>query len=302
MDKRRSHISRNIRKDPTTAQTVQIPFWLVQSSLGLILIAAGAIKLYELTCEAQDESTPTLLLMIFAEAELLGGIWMVLALRPERTRWWTAAAFAGLAASSLFQGLAGKCSCGCFGSLSVSPWFTLAFDLAAIAALFGSRSPGEAQAKIPYHPMHWLGMATIALLIGVAGWRQADLVDLVGTVTEDGRPLEEAALLFTGESGKIVLRTDHSGNFRLALVRPGLYSVSVPRRAGAPQRNLHSLSAPGRVGAPLQKPERAGRTPAKKTAQRLRQHPARQVFAGPTEPLIWVEIPKCSEYNKLIKF
>ena len=56
----------------------------------------------------------------------------------------------------------------------------------------------------------------------------ADLVTVAGQATTDGRPLEEATLTFTGESGQITLRTDRDGGFRLPLVRPGLYAVSAP--------------------------------------------------------------------------
>src|SRR4051794_11365872 len=99
-----------------------LPFWLVRSVLGLVPIAAGSMKLYELAFEGGDGSLSILLLMIYAEAELLGGFWMLAGLAPARTRRWAFAAFTGLAAASLSQGLAGKCSCGCFGSLSVNPW------------------------------------------------------------------------------------------------------------------------------------------------------------------------------------
>jgi hypothetical protein len=255
VDKRLQHRSKNSAKPGTRHPLPRIPFWLVRGVLGLVLLAAGTLKLYEVAFEAHDDSTSPLSLMVFSEAELLGGIWMVGGFDPERIRRWAVAAFIGLALSSLFQALAGKCSCGCFGSLSVNPWFTLVFDLAAVAALLGSRPPGEPQALFPDYPLHGFGLAAIALLIGVAGWRQADLVTVAGTVmTADGRPLEEATLTFTGASGNIVLRTDYHGNFHMPLVRPGVYAVA----------------APGRIIAPIPTfKEAAGRVPGKKTAQRF---------------------------------
>jgi hypothetical protein len=36
---------------------------------------------------------------------------------------------------SLYLALAGQRSCGCFGRMTVSPWLTLIFDIAAMAAL-----------------------------------------------------------------------------------------------------------------------------------------------------------------------
>jgi hypothetical protein len=278
-------MSKTFAKGKHTVQLRVIPFWLVRSFLGLVLIAAGSLKLYEIAFDAQDESTSTLLLMVFSEAELLGGIWMVGGFNPERTRWWATAVFTGLAASSLFLALASRCSCGCFGSLTVNPWFTLVFDLAAVAALLGSRPPRDPQPIFPTDPLHWLGLVAIALLIGFAGWRQADLVTVAGTVTLGGRASEEATLTFTGDSGKIDVRTDHDGNFRLPLVRPGLYAVT----------------APGKVSAPIPSLQKGERSLLKGTTQRSQQRPVplRQTSGGDVPR--WIEIPKCSEYDKLIE-
>ena len=287
MDKRSPPKSQSPGKNQPRPQRKGLPFWLlVHFLLGLVLIVAGALKLYELGFEAQDESAPTLLLMVLAEIELLGGIWMAAWFDPVRTRWWGAAAFVGLAVSSLFQTIAGKCSCGCFGSFSVNPWLVLVFDLAAVAALLGSGPHADPENEPAALPMRFLGLGSLALIVTVAGWRQADLVSIVGTVTAEGRPLVDAALTFTGGSGKIVLRTDHDGHFRLPLVRPGLYAVSA----------IESVS----TSTPT--PEKAGRLPAKRTTQRLQQRP---VPARPTtdgEALRWIEIPNCSEYSKLIEF
>jgi hypothetical protein len=283
--KRSPSKSRKPAQGSNSASPGPIPFWLVHLVLGLVLIAAGVLKIYELLFQSQDESTPTHVLIFFAEAELLGGIWMAGMFNPERTRWWAAAVFMGLACSSLFQALAGKCSCGCFGSVSINPWLVLVFDLAAVAALIWSRPPGQSQTGFPASPLHWAGLGVMALLIVVAGWQQADLVTVAGTATLDGRALEDAALTFTGESGRIDLRTDHDGHFRLRLVRPGHYAVA----------------APGRVSVPTPSPEVVSRKPAKSATQRSKPQPARAPQTSGVEALMWIEIPACSEYDKLIK-
>jgi len=253
----------------------------------LVLIAAGTLKLYELAFEGLDESTLTLFLMVFSEAELLGGIWMIGGFDPVRTRWWAAAAFAGLTVSSLFQALAGKCSCGCFGSLSINPWLVLVFDLAAVAALLTSRAPADLERALPTHPFRFVGLGFIALVIGVVGWRQADLVTLAGTATAHGRPLHEATLTLIGHSGRIDVRTDQYGNFRLPLVRPGLYAVSALRLVSAPVPK---------------KAELAVRGPGKKTTQQSRLQPSPSRPGGGEPPILWIGIPNCSEYDRLIKF
>lgn len=286
MDKRARTPSKSPGKKQSAPPRPSIPFWpLVHFVLGLVLVAAGALKLYELAFEARDESTPTLLLLVLAEAELLGGLWMAAWFDPHRTRWWGAAAFAGLALASLSQGLIGKCSCGCFGSLAISPWFTLVFDLAAVAALLGSRPAGASEATYPIAPAHWIGLGAIALLIAIAGWRQADLVNVAGRVMADGRPLEESPLTFTRVSGRIELRTDRDGRFRLRLVRPGPYAIS----------------APGRVASPVPNPEPRGHGVAKRPAGTSRKEPARPRPATGSPDLHWFEIPTCSRNDELIE-
>lgn len=286
MDKRTPTQLKSPRKVLPAPPRAAFPFWLlVHLILGLVLIVAGALKLYELAFEAQDESTLTLLLMVLAEAELLGGIWLAGWFDPHRTRWWAAAAFGGLALASLSQGLAGKCSCGCFGSLSMSPWFTLVFDLAAVAALLGLRPVGASEQTFAAAPGHWIGLAAMVFLVGAVGWRQADLVTVAGTATADGRPLEEATLTFTGESGQIVLRTNRDGHFQLRLVRPGLYAVATPRR----------------VSAPIPSPKKKGRGPATRSMRTSRQQPSPPPPTKGGETLLWIEIPTCSRYDQVIE-
>jgi hypothetical protein len=285
MHKRTPTESKSPGKRPTRPPRLGIPFWLlVHFVLGLILVVAGALKLYELTLEAQDESTPTLVLLVFAEVELLSGLWMAGWFDPHRTRWWAAAAFAGLALASLSLGLVGKCSCGCFGSLSINPWITLVFDLGAVAALLGSQPTGASEATFPIAPLHWMSLGAITLLVVAGGRRQADLVTVAGRVMADGRPLDEATLTVTGESGRLVLRTDHEGHFRLGPVRPGLYAVSAPQRRGTP------TPGSGEVG----------RTPMKRSSQRSRQQPSSPRPTAVGQALQWIEISHCSDYDKLI--
>jgi hypothetical protein len=287
MDKRRPPASRRPAQRSNPFSPPRLPFGLVRLVLGSILATAGAMKLYEPGFEAQDESAPALLLMAFAEFEVLGGLWMVIGLDPERTRRWSAAAFAGLALASLSQALAGKCSCGCFGSLAISPWFALVFDLIAVAALLGSRPPADPEMAPLASPRNLLGSGMLALAVGIGGWRQADLVTVAGTATVDGQPLGEATLTFTGESGQLVLRTDHEGRFRLPLVRPGQYAVSAPGRV---------------VARPVAQPERAAKGRGKKGARRPEPRgPASNPAGVGDPPLSWVEIPKCSRSDLIIQ-
>src|SRR5215213_6942915 len=92
MDKRTHGPSRSPAKGKRGDPPRGIPFGPVSFLLGSVLIAAGALTLYELISEASDEGLGTLVLMTYAEAELLGGLWMVLGIAAARTRWWATAA------------------------------------------------------------------------------------------------------------------------------------------------------------------------------------------------------------------
>ncbi len=262
------------------AQRRGVPYGPVRVLLGLLLLVAGALKLYQLGFEAEDDGDGALLLMLFAEVELLFGAWLVSGIDAARTRPWAAAAFLGLAASSFFQITAGKCSCGCFGGLSVHPGFALTLDLAATAAILFARWSAPTAWKELLTPVRLAGFAGLALAIAVIGWRQADLVTLTGIATADGRPLQDAELVFTGPSGRLDLHTDHDGRFRLALVRPGRYA----------------LSNPGRVAEPPPQPaKKAGRPSAKSRSK------AAGFMPPPADAVHWIEIPACSENDRSIE-
>ncbi len=262
------------------AQRGGVPYGLARVILGLLLLVAGALKLYQLGFEAEDEGDGAVLLMLFAEIELLFGAWLVSGIDAERTRPWAAAAFLGLAASSTFQLIAGKCSCGCFGGLSIHPGLALAIDLAAIAAVLFTRWPAPTAWEYLLTPTRLAGFALLALAIAAVGWRQAELVTLTGIATADGRPLSDAELIFTGPSGKLDLHTDHDGRFRLALVRPGRYALSTPGRT---------------ADAQPQPARKAGRPSAKSRSK------AAGFMPPPADAVRWIEIPACSEDNRTIE-
>jgi hypothetical protein len=264
-----------------------LPLSLVSPVLGLVLIVAGVIKLYQLTIEAEDQNLTSILVALLSEAELLAGIWLVAGFHAQRTRPWAAAFFGGLAVASLFQALGGKCSCGCFGSLTVSPWFTFFFDIGAVAALLVAHPRLKREDGFLTQPMRLLWLGACVLMIGVIGSRQGDLVTLAGTATSNSRPIESSTLTFTGDSGRIDVRTDHNGKFRLRLVQPGLYAVS----------------AAGIVVTQETPSMQPARTQTKRGHEQSRDSQSASVSrrqAG--EHVVWMTIAGCSEYEITIGF
>ncbi|MHC4178550.1 MAG: MauE/DoxX family redox-associated membrane protein [Planctomycetota bacterium] len=110
----------------------------VRIALGIILLTAAALKGHQLATEPVAEAglfTSRWFLIGVVEFELFFGLWLVAGLHAKGT--WCAAllCFGGFACLSLYKALSGEASCGCFGKVPVSPWYTLLLDVAAVAAL-----------------------------------------------------------------------------------------------------------------------------------------------------------------------
>jgi hypothetical protein len=194
--------------------------------LGLILVAAGTLRLYDFGFGTQEDDLSALLFGVLSEAELFAGIWLLWGGRPEQTRPWVIAVFAGFWVASAFHVLTGRCSCGCFGSTAVNPWFALVFNLAAIAILLKWQPSKSGDGTMTASGA--IGYALIALLVGIAGIGGQSLVAAAGTATRNGHPLEDSRLIFAGNGGNLEVTTDHVGVFHLPPARPGRYTVTAP--------------------------------------------------------------------------
>jgi hypothetical protein len=117
---------------------------LVRCVLGLVLLAAAALKAHQLATGPVAETDllhSRWFLMIEVEFELLFGLWLLAGPYPRLT--WIAALllFTAFIGVSLYQIVSGEASCGCFGKVPVNPWYTFAFDVAAVLALLVWRPP-----------------------------------------------------------------------------------------------------------------------------------------------------------------
>ncbi|HVC96324.1 MAG TPA: MauE/DoxX family redox-associated membrane protein [Pirellulales bacterium] len=115
---------------------------MVSIALSLVLLAAAAMKGKQLATSLAPETslfTTRWFLVGVVECELAFALWLLRGLFPRQTRLAAMAYFTGLASVSLYRGLTGALSCGCFGDAPVNPWLVGAMDLAAIAALAFTR-------------------------------------------------------------------------------------------------------------------------------------------------------------------
>jgi len=134
--------------DPAKA-TATLPYDLVRTALGSLLVAAAFLKAHEYI--VNSFGPPTTLEKVsetsIVEAELALGLWMLFGLSARLSRLLSIGCFACFAAVSVYKTVNGDSSCGCFGMLSLRPWQMLIFDTAAIAALLLCRPSSPSARK-----------------------------------------------------------------------------------------------------------------------------------------------------------
>lgn len=111
---------------------------IVFVALGLLLLVTALLKFQGPANGALGQNTilfsPRVQFAVI-EVEALLGLWLLTG-RARRSAWFVAMAFFLIAAGvSLYLGLMGQSSCGCFGRIKVSPWGAFALDVACLAAL-----------------------------------------------------------------------------------------------------------------------------------------------------------------------
>lgn len=140
---------------------------VVRLALAFCLFAAAGLKGHGIATDplAQDSLLlPPRLLIAIIEIEIVLGLWL-LSGWAARGAWLASIGFFGsLAGVSLYLALRGQTSCGCFGLLSVNPWFTTILDAAALAALSFSFPPKNAIEWPRCTRLRWVSFAAPAAL------------------------------------------------------------------------------------------------------------------------------------------
>jgi len=169
--------------------------------LGLVLLGAAGLKAHHLATgpvAGEGLLTSRWFQVVWIECEVVLGVWLFSGLY-RRQGWAVALGCFGLfAAVTLAKAVRGDASCGCFGRVAVDPWYTLALDLTAVAALLRARRGFLAVPGVPWRGRRLAGAMGVCLLIGI--------------------PLGLAAGLYVparlGEDGKLV------GSRRAVLLEP----------------------------------------------------------------------------------
>jgi thiol-disulfide isomerase/thioredoxin len=131
---------------------------------GIVLLAASALKIQQLLTEPIIskgfwESWGFFLIQIPLEMGL--GIWLVCGLFRKAGWLLGLIAFGGFIGVTLYKGLTGEASCGCFGMVKVNPWITLsAIDIPIFILLAIFRPKGEKLLPPPWpRPVHFFAIA-----------------------------------------------------------------------------------------------------------------------------------------------
>jgi len=131
---------------------------------GLFLIFASAMKVHQLITEPIIskgfwESWEFFLIQIPLELGL--GIWLICGLFRKAGWLLGLIAYFGFIGVTLFKGLTGEASCGCFGMVKVNPWITLSVvDIPIFLLLAIFRPKGEKLLPPPWPKLaHFLAIA-----------------------------------------------------------------------------------------------------------------------------------------------
>ena len=113
-------------------------YQVVRLAIALVLLTAAALKGYDLATGPVAGSgllDSRWVLVGVVEMELFLSFWLVGNVWPKTT--WAAvlACFTAFSCVTLYKALSGYASCGCFGRVSVNPWYTTTLDLAIILSL-----------------------------------------------------------------------------------------------------------------------------------------------------------------------
>ena len=127
-----------------------------------VLLTAGILKIHFLFTDVFLQHSmllPTRIELAFAAIEVVFAIWLVLVGKHIFDWMVCVALFAGFAIFSILLIMMGQKSCGCFGVVHTSPWFSLGLDCAILIFVFQFRPENLDRKKL----MTLLGSSTAKL-------------------------------------------------------------------------------------------------------------------------------------------
>lgn len=141
---------------------------IARIAVGLILLAAALLKMHAQMLTAKPSPQTTLDMAGFqvlaALAEFALGSGLILGLWPAMMTRISIALFTTFACVSLIKAIGGTKSCGCFGALRISPWYTAMLDMSAFAALIVFKPTRLTATAVPPRHISRRAFGTLVLL------------------------------------------------------------------------------------------------------------------------------------------
>ncbi|MGL4554839.1 MAG: hypothetical protein ACRC33_27040 [Gemmataceae bacterium] len=225
--------------DPTALRVQLYP--LVAICGGSLLVAAVVFKLMGAASAnalpSETAAFPPAVMMAAMALEGVVGFWILTFWRAAAARCAAIVFFGSMAVAAAWLGLHGRSSCGCFGTVPVHPWVTVAVDAAFVAA-FALTKPAKADTRRPLLQGEVLrvtagGVALMSVLACTLAvlWR-TDLGGVMATLRGESLSLNTA----THDSGQekrgegrrfdVVVRSHSAREVRLIGARANCSSVS----------------------------------------------------------------------------
>ena len=129
--------------------------------------------------------------------EIFLGLWLISGALPQAARRAALGCFSMFACYTLYEALAGKTDCGCFGQVHVNPWYTFPLDIGIVLALVFLAKPAPEPTRWSKRRWPVAAAAGIGLAAGVAAaWLHPKVVSAANGMT-------------TADSGKLVILEPH---------------------------------------------------------------------------------------------
>ncbi len=174
--------------------------WLVLRTLiSVLLLVSAGLKTHQLATQpilGEGLLENRWLLIAVVQFEFFFAFWLLSGLFPSVTRRVTVGLFSAFSLISLYKATAGEASCGCFGAVGVSPWFTFLLDSIVVGCLLRWRPHFEPAVPFtlpPYSQRIRLATLAVAWLCAGVGsvflmtsYQSARLSD-AGVLLGDGR-------------------------------------------------------------------------------------------------------------------
>jgi hypothetical protein len=179
--------------DGASVSSKPLALLAIRLIVGGLLLTAAALKIWspaDSAALAVAYDIPPLLTAVVVQTEFLLAALLLFGCWTRQTLIASAFLFGVFSAFSVFRGLAGFESCGCFGSFKVNPWVTAVLDVCLfVAASWGAWKLASPRERIQRWRLYGAGgcyaLAAVAGVVGFVAQAPTALTQGYDTIAED---------------------------------------------------------------------------------------------------------------------